>query len=77
MTAIALGSFFCNLSAQGPEVVIPVPSEVVLSKGTYKFEELPKIKVVYSAKGQMVATRSAWWSTMLRSTVLRNCPRIG
>ena len=51
MTAIALGSFFCNLSAQGPEVVIPVPSEVVLSKGTYKFEELPKIKVVYSAKG--------------------------
>lgn len=51
MTAIALVSFFCNLSAQGPEVVIPVPSEVVLSKGTYKFEELPKIKVVYSAKG--------------------------
>ena len=44
-------SSFNIVSAQSPDVVIPVPSEVVLSKGTYKFEELPKIKVVYSAKG--------------------------
>ena len=44
-------SFSPSLSAQGPDVVIPVPSEVVMTKGVYKFVDLPEIKVVYLRKG--------------------------
>ena len=44
-------SSFNIVSAQSPDVVIPVPAEVTMTKGTYKFEEEPKVKVVYSSKG--------------------------
>jgi hexosaminidase len=44
-------SSFNIVSAQSPDVVIPVPAEVTMTKGTYKFEEEPKVKVAYSSKG--------------------------
>ena len=43
--------FSASVLAQGPEVVIPVPAEVIMTKGTYKFTEQPKVKVVYVKKG--------------------------
>ena len=48
---LAWSSSFNIVSAQSPDVVIPVPAEVTMTKGTYKFEEEPKVKVVYSSKG--------------------------
>ena len=45
--------FLCStgLSAQGPDNVIPVPSEVVMSSGTYRFEGEPSVKTVLVKKG--------------------------
>lgn len=39
------------LCAQGPEVLIPIPSEVLMTDGTYCFENEPEIKVIYVRKG--------------------------
>lgn len=49
---IVLSLILCvSVLAQGPEVVIPAPAEVIMTKGTYKFTEQPKVKVVYVKKG--------------------------
>ena len=36
--------------AQGPEVVIPVPAEISVNKGTYRFRKNPKIRMVEVAE---------------------------
>lgn len=41
---------FTSLWAQSLDNVIPVPSEIVLQDGTYKFEEIPEIEVVRDKK---------------------------
>lgn len=43
--------FSLSAAAQGPEVVIPVPSDVVMTKGTYRFDDQPEVKVIRIAKG--------------------------
>lgn len=43
--------FSLSAVAQGPEVVIPVPSDILLTKGTYKFTDQPEVKVVRVTKG--------------------------
>ena len=40
-----------GMKAQGPEMVIPVPSQVELREGFYSFEDQPSVKVSYKAKG--------------------------
>lgn len=40
-----------SVLAQGPEVVIPVPAEVIMTNGTYEFTGSPKVKVVYVKRG--------------------------
>ena len=40
-----------GMNAQGPEMVIPVPSQVELREGFYSFENRPSVKVSYKAKG--------------------------
>lgn len=40
-----------SASAQGPHVVIPVPSEVEMTTGTYSFEAEPEVKVTHVRKG--------------------------
>ena len=42
--SLALSSFW--VKAQGPHVVIPIPSEVRIDEGTYVYESEPKIKIV-------------------------------
>ena len=37
--------------AQGPENVIPVPSDIALAEGTYSFEVEPKVSVTFVKKG--------------------------
>ena len=37
--------------AQGPENVIPVPSDIVLTEGTYSYEGDPHVKISYVADG--------------------------
>ena len=37
--------------AQSPDVVIPVPTQVVMTKGVYKFVDQPEVKVKYVTKG--------------------------
>ena len=37
--------------AQGPENVIPVPSDVVMTEGTYSYEDEPKVSVTFVKKG--------------------------
>lgn len=37
--------------AQGPENVIPIPAEVVITEGTYSFDGEPKVSVTYVKKG--------------------------
>ena len=50
-------SFFISLVfaatalAQGPENVIPVPSEIIITEGTYVFEDEPKVSVTFVKKG--------------------------
>ena len=46
-----LFSVFCILvmipcQAQGPQVVIPVPAEITLTNGTYRYLDSPKVKIV-------------------------------
>lgn len=43
--------FSFGMAAQSPEVVIPVPSDFTLTKGTYKFTDQPSVKVVRVTKG--------------------------
>lgn len=40
-----------GMKAQGPEMVIPVPSQVEFREGFYSFEDHPSVKVSYKAKG--------------------------
>ena len=50
-------SFFTSLFfaatalAQGPENVIPVPSDIIITEGTYVFEDEPKVSVTFVKKG--------------------------
>ena len=44
-------SYILGMNAQGPEMVIPVPSQVELREGFYSFEDQPSVKVSYKAKG--------------------------
>ena len=46
-------AFICVFAsfAQGPENVIPVPAEVVITEGTYSFDDEPKVSVTYVKKG--------------------------
>ena len=37
--------------AQGPENVIPVPSDIIITEGTYSFETEPKVSVTFVKKG--------------------------
>lgn len=37
--------------AQGPQNVIPVPSDVIITDGTYSFESEPKVSVTFVKKG--------------------------
>ena len=51
---ISLAAFlssFLGMKAQGPEMVIPVPSQIELREGVYSFEDQPSVKVSYKAKG--------------------------
>ena len=59
---LAWSSSFNIVSAQSPDVVIPVPAEVTMTKGTYKFEEEPKVKVVYSSKGFENPEAGVWFA---------------
>ena len=43
--------FSFALYAQGPEVVTPVPADILLTKGTYRFADQPQVKVVRVSKG--------------------------
>lgn len=49
----AVFTILCSagLSAQSPDNVIPAPSEVVMSSGTYRFEGEPSVKTVLVKKG--------------------------
>ena len=44
-------SSILGMKAQGPEMVIPVPSHVEFREGFYSFEDQPSVKVSYKAKG--------------------------
>ena len=37
--------------AQGPENVIPVPSDIIITEGTYSFDADPKVSVTFVKKG--------------------------
>ena len=39
------------LFAQGPENVIPVPSDIIITDGTYSYETEPKVSVTFVKKG--------------------------
>ena len=34
-----------RMSAQGPDVVIPAPAEVLIFEGTYSFDKNPKVRL--------------------------------
>lgn len=36
--------------AQGPQVVIPVPSNIILGEGTYVFDDIPEVKLIKDKK---------------------------
>ena len=46
-------AFICVFAsfAQRPENVIPVPAEVIITEGTYSFDDEPKVSVTYVKKG--------------------------
>ena len=49
---IFLFSIICATAfAQGPQNVIPVPSDVIITDGTYSFESEPKVSVTFVKKG--------------------------
>ena len=47
--------FALQLSAQGPQVIIPVPAEVSTGQGTYKYRTNPKIRMVELQEDAMPA----------------------
>ena len=46
-------SLLCTVAlfAQGPENVIPVPSDIIITDGTYSYETEPKVSVTFVKKG--------------------------
>ncbi len=51
LSLLVLFIFSNNLSAQGPENVIPVPASVEMLDGTYLFDDSPAVTVKYAKKG--------------------------
>ena len=52
IASLVLG-IFCiqTLCAQNPDIVIPIPAEVIMSKGNYSYNKDPEIKVTYMRTG--------------------------
>ncbi len=52
IASLVLG-IFCiqTLCAQNPDIVIPIPAEVIMSKGNYSYDKDPEIKVTYMRTG--------------------------
>ena len=44
-TICVLCLYMVESFAQGPEVVVPKPSEVVFSDGAYTYDDVPEVKV--------------------------------
>ena len=55
LCCLVLLAVFHNSGAQGIQNLIPVPAEVPLEKGEYRFEGEPKVKYVTVAEGTMPA----------------------